>query len=82
MDGYPRLEVLRVITVFLCVEVYITSYEPQGDDDLFIRSINQILCESCCLSGHYNKIYCLMNPEELQELREQVSDMALTIINR
>ena len=53
----------------------ITSYELPSDDDLIKQSINQILCETCYLSEHCNKIYCLRNQEELQTLREQMSSM-------
>ena len=53
----------------------ITSYELPSDDDLIKQSINQILCETCYLSEHCNKTYCLRNQEELQALREQMSSM-------
>lgn len=53
----------------------ITSYELPSDDDLIKQSINQILCETCYLSKHCNKTYCLRNQEELQALREQMSSM-------
>jgi len=53
----------------------ITSYELPSDDDLIKQSINQILCETCYLSEHCNKTYCLRNQEELQALREQMPSM-------
>lgn len=53
----------------------IASYELPSDDDLIKQSINQILCETCYLSEHCNKVYCLRNQEELQTLREQMSSM-------
>ena len=47
----------------------ISSYELPSDDDLIRQSINQILCETCYLSEHCNKTYCLRNQEGLQALR-------------
>ena len=56
----------------------ITSYELPSDDDLIKQSINQIICETCYLSEHCNKTYCLRNQEELQALREQMSSVFST----
>lgn len=56
----------------------IKSYNLPSDDDLIKQNINQILCETCYLSGHCNKTYCLRNQEELQALRKQMFSMAST----
>lgn len=53
----------------------IKSYQLPSDDDLINQSINQIICETCYLSEHCNKTYCLRNPEELQSLREQMHSL-------
>lgn len=53
----------------------IESYQLPSDDDLIKQSINQIICETCYLSEHCNKVYCLRNQEELQALREQMYNL-------
>lgn len=53
----------------------IASYDLPSDDDLVKQSIDQILCETCYLSEHCNKTYCLRNQEELQALRNQMFSM-------
>lgn len=50
----------------------ITSYELPSDKDIIMQSINQIICETCYLSEHCSKTYCLRNQKELQALREQM----------
>jgi hypothetical protein len=56
----------------------ISSYELPSDDDLIRQSIDQIFCETCYLSEHCNKTYCLRNQEELQALRSQMFSMVST----
>lgn len=53
----------------------IDSYQLPSDEDIIMQSINQILCETCYLSEHCNRTYCLRNQEELQTLREQMSSV-------
>lgn len=53
----------------------IGSYQLPSDDDLANQSINEIICETCFLSDHCNRTYCMRNQEELQVLREQMSDL-------
>lgn len=53
----------------------IGPYQLPSDDDLIRQSINEIICETCFLSEHCNKTYCLRNPEEIQALREQMSGL-------
>lgn len=55
----------------------IESYDLPSDDDLIKQSIDQIICETCYLSEHCNKTYCLRNQEELQVLRNRMFSMAL-----
>ena len=53
----------------------IGSYQLPSDDDLANQSINEIICETCFLSDHCNRTYCMRNQEEFQVLREQMSDL-------
>lgn len=50
----------------------IDSYRIPSDDDILRQSIEQIICETCLFSEHCSKMNCLRNPEELQQLREQM----------
>lgn len=54
----------------------IESYDLPSDNDLIKQSIDQIICETCYLSEHCNKTYCLRNQEELQILKNQMFSMA------
>lgn len=53
----------------------ISSYPIPSDEDLIRQSIGQIICKTCFLSEHCNKLYCLRNVEEVQILKKQLFDL-------
>ena len=50
----------------------VSSYRLPSDEDITKQSISQIICETCYLSEHCNKLYCLRNQEEIQKFKNQM----------
>lgn len=53
----------------------ISSYRLPSDEDLIRQGIDQIICETCFLYEHCNKLYCLRNEEEIRRLKKQMFDL-------
>lgn len=50
----------------------IASYELPSDNDLIKQGINQIICESCFLNEHCNKVFCIRDFRERKTLQKQM----------
>lgn len=50
----------------------IESYELPTDDELMKQEINQILCETCYLEEHCNRMNCLRPKNDMRNLKKQM----------
>lgn len=52
----------------------IETYELPSDDELLQQEINQMLCETCYLGEHCNKVYCMRPENEMSSMKKQLFD--------
>lgn len=53
----------------------IEKYDLPSDEDLMRQEINRIVCETCFLSEHCNRLYCMRNPKEMKQLKKEMLNM-------
>lgn len=53
----------------------IEAYELPTDDELMKQEIKQMLCETCYLEEHCNRISCLRSKNEMRKLKKQMFDV-------
>lgn len=54
----------------------IERYNLPSDEDLMQQDINWIVCETCFLSEHCNRTYCMRNTKEIKQLKREMLDIA------
>ena len=50
----------------------ISEYELPTEEDLIMQEVNQIICETCYLTEHCNRVFCMRTQKEMKELRNQM----------
>lgn len=58
-----------------CGVKQIEKYALPSDEDLMRQEINWIVCETCFLSEHCNRSYCMRNPKEMKQLKKEMLNM-------
>lgn len=53
----------------------ISEYELPTEEDLIMQEVNQIICETCYLTEHCNRVFCMRPQKEMKELRNQMFRM-------
>ena len=53
----------------------IEAYELPSDDELMEQEIEQMLCETCYLGEHCNKVSCLRPQNDMRTLKKQMLDV-------
>ena len=53
----------------------ISSYDLPTEKDLIMQEVDQIICETCFLTEHCNRTFCMRPKKEIKELRNQMFHM-------
>jgi len=53
----------------------ISEYELPTDEDLIMQEVDQIICETCYLTEHCNRVFCMRPQKKMKELRNQMFRM-------
>ena len=53
----------------------ISSYDLPTEKDLIMQEVDQIICETCFLTEHCNRVFCMRPKKEIKELRNQMFHM-------
>ncbi len=53
----------------------IPPYELPTDEELIEQSVNEIICETCYLSEHCNRVSCMRPQKELKQMKKQMVKM-------
>ena len=54
---------------------HIPPYELPTDEELIGQSVNEIICETCYLSEHCNRVCCMRPQKELKQMKKQMMKM-------
>lgn len=52
----------------------IEKYELPSDDEILMRSIDHIVCETCWLGEHCDRVVCIANKDEVDNRRKMLLD--------
>ena len=53
----------------------ISDYDLPTEKDLIMQEVDQIICETCYLTEHCNRVFCMRPQKEMKELRNQMFRM-------
>ena len=53
----------------------ISNYDLPTEKDLIMQEVDQIICETCYLTEHCNRVFCMRPQKEMKELRNQMFRM-------